>query len=139
MLPSTFSSSQCPTTPLPLVSMAKKMHASALDNTFLLASDGNDIVALYSGGNNKVDVEPSKSAAVAFFVKVGLAQMLRGSVIMDVVAPDQVRVAKEAGVCTVMAVEHVPTDIRAQAMAQRRLGGGVSGRRGGARRWPAAR
>ena len=44
----------------------------------------------------------------------GLAQMLKGGVIMDVVTPDQARIAEEAGACAVMALERVPADIRAQ-------------------------
>src|SRR5579862_6579967 len=47
-------------------------------------------------------------------VKSGLAEMLKGGVIMDVVTPDQARVAEEAGACAVMALERVPADIRAQ-------------------------
>jgi pyridoxal 5'-phosphate synthase pdxS subunit len=47
-------------------------------------------------------------------VKRGLAQMLKGGVIMDVVTPDQARIAEEAGACAVMALERVPADIRAQ-------------------------
>ena len=45
--------------------------------------------------------------------KKGLAQMLRGGVIMDVVTPDQARIAEEAGAVAVMALERVPADIRA--------------------------
>ena len=47
-------------------------------------------------------------------VKTGLAEMLKGGVIMDVVDADQARVAEEAGACAVMALERVPADIRAQ-------------------------
>src|SRR5512139_1004479 len=47
-------------------------------------------------------------------VKTGLAQTLKGGVIMDVVTPDQARIAEEAGACAVMALERVPADIRAQ-------------------------
>jgi pyridoxal 5'-phosphate synthase pdxS subunit len=46
-------------------------------------------------------------------VKVGLAQMLKGGVIMDVVTADQAKIAEEAGACAVMALERVPADIRA--------------------------
>ncbi len=46
-------------------------------------------------------------------VKKGLAQMLKGGVIMDVVTPEQARIAEEAGACAVMALERVPADIRA--------------------------
>jgi len=45
-------------------------------------------------------------------VKVGLAQMLKGGVIMDVVTPEQAKIAEEAGACAVMALERVPADIR---------------------------
>ena len=46
-------------------------------------------------------------------VKTGLAQMLKGGVIMDVVTPEQARIAEDAGACAVMALERVPSDIRA--------------------------
>ena len=46
--------------------------------------------------------------------KAGLARMLKGGVIMDVVTPDQARLAEEAGAVAVMALERVPSDIRAQ-------------------------
>jgi pyridoxal 5'-phosphate synthase pdxS subunit len=46
-------------------------------------------------------------------VKTGLAQMLKGGVIMDVVTVEQARIAEEAGACAVMALERVPADIRA--------------------------
>lgn len=45
-------------------------------------------------------------------VKIGLAQMLKGGVIMDVVTAEQARIAEEAGACAVMALERVPADIR---------------------------
>ena len=46
-------------------------------------------------------------------VKRGLAQMLKGGVIMDVVTPEQAVVAQEAGAVAVMALERIPADIRA--------------------------
>jgi pyridoxal 5'-phosphate synthase pdxS subunit len=46
-------------------------------------------------------------------VKTGLAQMLKGGVIMDVVTPEQAKIAEDAGACAVMALERVPADIRA--------------------------
>jgi pyridoxal 5'-phosphate synthase pdxS subunit len=46
-------------------------------------------------------------------VKTGLAQMLKGGVIMDVVTPEHARIAEAAGACAVMALERVPADIRA--------------------------
>ena len=45
-------------------------------------------------------------------VKTGLAQMLKGGVIMDVVTPEQAKIAEDAGACAVMALERVPSDIR---------------------------
>ncbi|KAM0940870.1 putative pyridoxal 5'-phosphate synthase subunit PdxS/SNZ, aldolase-type TIM barrel [Dioscorea sansibarensis] len=67
------------------------------------------VVTVY--GSAAALAEPKKST---FSVKVGLAQMLRGGVIMDVVTPEQARIAEEAGACAVMALERVPADIRAQ-------------------------
>ncbi len=58
--------------------------------------------------------EPNGSGVVkaSFKVKAGLAEMLKGGVIMDVVTPEQARIAEEAGACAVMALERVPADIR---------------------------
>src|ERR1700730_8575814 len=47
-----------------------------------------------------------------FRVKTGLAEMLKGGVIMDVVTPEQATIAEEAGAAAVMALERVPADIR---------------------------
>ena len=47
-----------------------------------------------------------------FTVKSGLAEMLKGGVIMDVVTPEQAKVAEDAGAAAVMALERVPADIR---------------------------
>jgi pyridoxal 5'-phosphate synthase pdxS subunit len=49
-----------------------------------------------------------------FKVKVGLAEMLKGGVIMDVTNADQAKIAEDAGACAVMALERVPADIRAE-------------------------
>ncbi|CAD6498679.1 BgTH12-04340 [Blumeria graminis f. sp. triticale] len=49
-----------------------------------------------------------------FTVKAGLARMLKGGVIMDVVNAEQAKLAEEAGACAVMALERVPADIRAE-------------------------
>jgi pyridoxal 5'-phosphate synthase pdxS subunit len=49
-----------------------------------------------------------------FALKKGLAQMLKGGVIMDVVTPEHAKIAEDAGACAVMALERVPADIRAQ-------------------------
>jgi pyridoxal 5'-phosphate synthase pdxS subunit len=48
-----------------------------------------------------------------FRIKVALAEMLKGGVIMDVTTPEQAEIAEEAGACAVMALERIPSDIRA--------------------------
>ncbi len=55
-----------------------------------------------------------ESTTGSFAVKKGLAQMLKGGVIMDVVTAEHARIAEDAGACAVMALERVPADIRAQ-------------------------
>ena len=50
----------------------------------------------------------------AYKVKVGLAEMLKGGVIMDVINPEQAKIAEDAGASAVMALERVPSDIRSQ-------------------------
>ncbi len=57
------------------------------------------------------DYETQKST---WRTKVGLAEMLKGGVIMDVVTAEHALIAEEAGACAVMALERVPADIRAQ-------------------------
>jgi pyridoxal 5'-phosphate synthase pdxS subunit len=63
----------------------------------------------HNGSSNGSNAEKS-----TFTTKKGLAQMLKGGVIMDVVTPDQARIAEEAGASAVMALERVPADIRVQ-------------------------
>jgi len=53
-----------------------------------------------------------KTTAEAFELKIGLAEMMKGGVIMDVTNADQAKVAENAGACAVMALERVPSDIR---------------------------
>ena len=60
----------------------------------------------------------SENGRGTWAVKVGLAQMFKGGVIMDVVTAEQAQIAEEAGACAVMALERVPADIR--------LAGGVA-------------
>lgn len=50
----------------------------------------------------------------SFEVKIGLAEMLKGGVIMDVTTPDQAKIAEDAGAVAVMALERIPADIRSQ-------------------------
>jgi hypothetical protein len=52
-------------------------------------------------------------------VKRGMAEMLKGGVIMDVVTPEQAKIAEDAGAVAVMALERVPADIRAEARSPR--------------------
>jgi len=58
-------------------------------------------------------------------VKKGLAQMLKGGVIMDVVTPEQAKIAEEAGACAVMSLERVPADIRAAGGVARMADPGI--------------
>jgi pyridoxal 5'-phosphate synthase pdxS subunit len=55
-----------------------------------------------------------ESVTGSWTVKVGLAQMLKGGVIMDVTTAEQAKIAEDAGACAVMALERVPADIRKQ-------------------------
>ena len=55
---------------------------------------------------------PAQSSVGTQLVKRGLAEMLKGGVIMDVVTPEQARIAEDSGACAVMALERVPADIR---------------------------
>jgi len=48
----------------------------------------------------------------SYDIKIGLAEMLKGGVIMDVTSPDQAKIAEDAGACAVMALERIPSDIR---------------------------
>ncbi|KAG5342235.1 Pyridoxal 5'-phosphate synthase subunit snz1 [Termitomyces sp. Mn162] len=74
-----------------------------------------------AGASSTPSIAPARSAQReggnslgTFGVKSGLAQMLKGGVIMDVVNAEQARIAEEAGACAVMALERVPADIRAE-------------------------
>jgi pyridoxal 5'-phosphate synthase pdxS subunit len=55
----------------------------------------------------------------SFEVKVGLAEMLKGGVIMDVVSPEQAKIAEDSGAVAVMALERIPADIRSQGGVSR--------------------
>jgi pyridoxal 5'-phosphate synthase pdxS subunit len=58
------------------------------------------------------DMSSSSGSTGTYRVKRGLAEMMKGGVIMDVVTPEQARIAESAGACAVMALERVPADIR---------------------------
>src|SRR3972149_4931467 len=62
-------------------------------------------------------------------LKVGLAEMLKGGVIMDVTTAEQAKIAEDSGACAVMALERVPADIRKEGGGAR-TGGGARGRLG---------
>src|SRR5438034_5366447 len=64
-----------------------------------------------AGGDGRYTLGAMKDEAT-FRVKAGLAEMLKGGVIMDVVTPDQAAIAEAAGASAVMALERVPADIR---------------------------
>ena len=59
------------------------------------------------------DETPTNGRTGTMRVKSGLAQTLKGGVIMDVTTPEQARIAEDAGACAVMALERIPADIRA--------------------------
>jgi pyridoxal 5'-phosphate synthase pdxS subunit len=63
--------------------------------------------------------EPGRPEVGTARVKRGMAEMLKGGVIMDVVTPEQARIAEDAGAVAVMALERVPADIRAQGGVSR--------------------
>ncbi|MEN9737759.1 MAG: hypothetical protein RJA26_992, partial [Actinomycetota bacterium] len=61
----------------------------------------------------------TKAFTGSSLVKRGLAEMLKGGVIMDVVTPEQAKIAEDAGAVAVMALERVPADIRAEGGVSR--------------------
>ena len=67
-------------------------------------SEGRGAAAPGNGGG--------RTGAESFEIKVGLAEMLKGGVIMDVTTPEQAKIAEDAGAAAVMALERVPADIR---------------------------
>jgi pyridoxal 5'-phosphate synthase pdxS subunit len=88
---------------------------------FLLFFFSNDSLPGLPGGRGRIVWHLTTKGEIqmeattgTFAVKKGLAQMLKGGVIMDVVTPEQARIAEDAGACAVMALERVPADIRAQ-------------------------
>jgi pyridoxal 5'-phosphate synthase pdxS subunit len=81
-------------------SNGKKVNGSGNANDHALAKKVNGNGGAGMAGEN------------AWRVKVGLAEMLKGGVIMDVTNADQARIAEKAGACAVMALERVPSDIR---------------------------
>jgi pyridoxal 5'-phosphate synthase pdxS subunit len=70
-------------------------------------------MATQNGKNKNLSQGENGQESGTWRVKVGLAQMLKGGVIMDVVTPEHAKIAEEGGACAVMALERVPADIRA--------------------------
>ncbi|KAJ2908486.1 Pyridoxal 5'-phosphate synthase subunit snz1 [Coemansia aciculifera] len=66
----------------------------------------------FATATNLTASKAASESASQFKINTGLAQMLKGGVIMDVVNAEQARIAEEAGACAVMALERVPADIR---------------------------
>ena len=77
-------------------------------------ANGSINVAVANGGTSTNGQTGRSATSRDFKVKTGLAAMLKGGVIMDVVNAEQARIAEEAGAVAVMALERVPADIRAQ-------------------------
>lgn len=67
-----------------------------------------------SAPDKEQDMAPETPAIGSDKVKRGLAEMLKGGVIMDVINAEQAKLAEDAGACAVMSLERVPADIRAQ-------------------------
>ena len=76
-------------------------------------SGGRVVVAQLSVGGRE-ERENMNFASPEFRVKVGLAEMLKGGVIMDVTDASQAKIAEDAGAAAVMALERVPADIRSE-------------------------
>jgi pyridoxal 5'-phosphate synthase pdxS subunit len=66
----------------------------------------------HGGNNGGGSSDDARTSAVSLEIKIGLAEMLKGGVIMDVTNPDQAKIAEDAGAAAVMALERVPSDIR---------------------------
>lgn len=65
-----------------------------------------------SGNNGNGSGNGARKGAESFELKVGLAEMMKGGVIMDVTTPEEAKIAEDAGAAAVMALERVPSDIR---------------------------
>ena len=78
-------------------------------NALLAVNGPTQLSAPHGGAEGVEDMEQG-----TIRLKTGLAEMLKGGVIMDVTTPEQAKIAEEAGACAVMALERVPADIRAR-------------------------
>jgi len=76
-------------------------------------------IAMVAAAGRSFHVADTSREIGTLRVKTGLAEMLKGGVIMDVVTPEQAKIAEDAGAVAVMALERVPADIRAQGGVSR--------------------
>src|SRR4051794_20749418 len=92
------------------------MRSASADPTSQYRQRGSDVSTPTPPNGAQPAPENIESTAVTGTIrgKRGMAEMLKGGVIMDVVTPDQARIAEAAGAVAVMALERVPADIRAQ-------------------------
>src|SRR6201998_1962600 len=77
-------------------------------------ADGAPLTTSDRNGSAASVTSPGERVTETGTVKKGLAEMLRGGVIMDVVSAEQARIAEDAGACAVMALERVPAQIRTE-------------------------
>ncbi|EIM19482.1 vitamin B6 biosynthesis protein [Wallemia mellicola] len=84
-----------------------------------MSAENPTIVGPAGGQSTQKNGKGGDGSIGTFSVKSGLAQMLKGGVIMDVVNAEQARIAEEAGACAVMALERVPADIRQEGGVSR--------------------
>ncbi len=89
--------------------MTQKIKMSFEMSEVLVSAASSHSVASVSGLSG-----PASANTGTARVKRGMAEMLKGGVIMDVVTPEQAKIAEDAGAVAVMALERVPADIRAQ-------------------------
>ena len=91
-----------------------KGHGPIISGLIQHAENGSCLVPLVWATMAPMTEQVNEQGRATTRVKRGLADMLKGGVIMDVVTPEQARIAEDAGASAVMALERVPADIRAQ-------------------------
>ena len=91
-----------------------KGHGPIISGLIQHAENGSCLVPIMWATMAPMTEQVNEQGRATTRVKRGLADMLKGGVIMDVVTPEQARIAEDAGASAVMALERVPADIRAQ-------------------------
>ena len=91
-----------------------KRHGPIISGLIQHAKNGSCLVPIVWATMAPMTEQVNEQGRATTRVKRGLADMLKGGVIMDVVTPEQARIAEDAGASAVMALERVPADIRAQ-------------------------